>query len=114
MKMTRFIDVTLDKDSFDWPNGKFVGPMRELWKLAVPEPSNLHREPERMTRMKNLLLEDRVKIEFREHHHSWALLALDKAQNPQEITLRFKSPSAGRRLTLIADGREAARDLHQA
>jgi hypothetical protein len=110
--MTRFTDVTLDMNLFDRLDKTFVGPTRELWKLVMPELSNLHRKPKTRTKMKYLLQVDRVKNEFREDHHSWALLALDKAQKPQEITLLCEIPSAapGSRLKLIAARREA-RDL---
>ncbi|KAF8259575.1 hypothetical protein EI94DRAFT_1011450 [Lactarius quietus] len=66
----------------------FFGAMKEIWDLVMPETPN----PNRMTELKNLLQEDRIKNALRgiEDDRSWALLALEKASNPQQITLPFE------------------------
>jgi hypothetical protein len=98
MKMTLFkgkitLDLALDGDSFDRLKKKFVGlgtPTKEMWELVMPKSLNsdvVLGKPETMTNLKKLLQEDRVKKALREDHHSWALLALEKALNTQEITL---------------------------
>jgi hypothetical protein len=105
------LDLTLDGDSFDQLKKKFVGlgpPTKEMWEFVMPETFNsdiVLGERETMTKLKNLLQEDRVKNALGEDYHSWALLALEKALNPQEIILRFEFPSAasGSRLDLIAE-----------
>jgi len=86
--------------------------------LVIPQTLNSDMvlgERETMTKLKNLLEEDRVKNALREDCHSWGLLALEKALNPREITLRFEFPSAasGSRLNLIAE-RQEERDILQA
>jgi hypothetical protein len=76
------LDLTLDGDSFNQLKKKFVGlgtATKEMWEFVMPETLNsdiVLGERETMTKLKNLLQEDRVKNALGEDHHSWALLAL--------------------------------------
>jgi hypothetical protein len=118
--MTRFVGATEDVapagGNLNYSLGQLkeagVGLWEELWGFVESRSSCGGTETERM---KDLLQADNIKKVLGGVDRSWAFHALDKALDPQRITLRFEFSSAGPTgsLKLIEERREVY-DLLQA
>ncbi|KAF8262015.1 hypothetical protein EI94DRAFT_740366 [Lactarius quietus] len=76
-------NVTVDRNSI---TRRFYRAMKEIWDLVMPENPNPNREETIIAELKKLLQEDRIKNKLWKikDDRSWALLALEKALNPQQ------------------------------
>ena len=63
--------------------------MREMWDSVTPETFDSHKKRETAP-LKDLLQIYRIRNALKEDDHSWALLTLDKALDPQ-MTLQFEN-----------------------